>query len=128
MSKKILLVDDEKEVVDIIQAKLIKDGFDVIVSYLGREGIIQARAHLPDIILMDIVLPDMDGADVIKELHDHRATVGIPVIFLSGIIGRGGKMDITVGGRSYEAIGKPFTYMDLKDRIDHLLRLTSSSV
>lgn len=124
MAKKILLVDDEVEVVEIVQAKLQNDGYQVVVSHTGREGIIQARAHLPDMILMDIVLPDMDGADAVKELHDHNATVGIPVLFLSGIVGGGQDAEINVGGRSYDAMGKPFTYAQLKARIEHILALT----
>jgi len=129
VAKKILLVDDEAEVMDLTRAKLEDDGYDVVVSYTGREGVMQARAHLPDIILMDIVLPDMDGADAVKELHDHPATAGIPVLFLSGIITTekaSGLAEITVGGRVYEAIGKPFTYSQLRQRVDHILALTNS--
>ncbi len=126
MAKKILFVDDEVEVVEIVQAKLQNDGYQVVISHTGREGIIQARAHLPDMILMDIVLPDMDGADAVKELHDHNATVGIPVLFLSGIVGGGQEAEINVGGRVYKAMGKPFTYAQLKQRIDHILALTPS--
>lgn len=124
MAKKILFVDDEIEVVELVKAKLQNDGYEVVVSHTGREGVIQARAHLPDIILMDIVLPDMDGADAIKELHDHNATVGIPVIFLSGIVGGGQDAELNVGGRSYQAVGKPFTYAQLKSRVEQTLKLT----
>lgn len=127
MSKKILIVDDEVEIVDVLSSKLERDGYEVVVAYTGRDGLIQARAHLPDIVLMDIVLPDMDGAEVVKELHDHAATVGIPVIFLSGIISddpSGKASEITVGGRSYEALGKPFTYQDIKKRLERILEMT----
>lgn len=127
MPKKILIVDDEAEVVDIVRNNLEKEGYEVVVSYTGRDGLIQARAHLPSLILMDIVLPDMDGAEAIKELHDHPATVGIPVLFLSGIIegalGFGGS-EITVGGRVYKAMGKPFSYGDLKKNLEQILDLT----
>lgn len=122
--KKILFVDDDVEVVDMIRTRLKNDGYDVVVSHTARDAIIQARAHLPDLILMDIVLPDMDGAEVIRELHDHRVTIGIPVIFLSGIVGMESGADIVVAGRSYEAIGKPFTYAQLKSRIENVLALT----
>ncbi|MEW5895011.1 MAG: response regulator [Candidatus Omnitrophota bacterium] len=126
MVKKILLVDDETDTVGIISSKLEADGFKVFLSRNGRDGLIQARAHLPDMVLMDIVLPDMDGAEVVKELHDHPATVGVPVIFLSGIVVSDGNGDaeITVGGRDYMAIGKPFTYRELKEKIDAVLKLT----
>lgn len=127
MSKKILIVDDEVEVLDIVRCKLEQDGYEVLMAHSGREGLIRARAHLPDIVLMDIVLPDMDGAEAIKELHDHPATVGIPVVFLSGIIANetnGKPTEIRVGGRSYDALGKPFTYHDLLKKIEKILALT----
>lgn len=127
MPKKILIVDDEVEIADVLGSKLEADGYDIILAYTGRDGLIQARAHLPDIVLMDIVLPDMDGAEVVKELHDHVATVGIPVIFLSGIISddpSGKASEITVGGRLYEALGKPFTYQDIKKRLERILEMT----
>lgn len=127
MSKKILIVDDEVEVLDIVRCKLEHDGYEVLLAHSGREGLIRARAHLPDIVLMDIVLPDMDGAEAVKELHDHPATVGIPVVFLSGIIANeinGKPTEVTVGGRAYDALGKPFTYADLLKKIEKTLALT----
>ena len=125
--KKILIVDDEAEVIEIVRSKLEAEGYDVILSHTGRDGLIQARAHLPDLVLMDIVLPDMDGAEVVKELHDHPATIGIPVMFLSGIISGdegSGESEITVGGRIYQAIGKPFSYAQLKEKVEKMLSLT----
>ena len=124
--QKILIVDDEPEVVDILRQKLERDGFHALTAASGRDAILQTRLHLPDLVLMDIVLPDMDGSEVVKTLHDHSATVGIPVIFLSGIISEnetGEAATITVAGRTYEAIGKPFTYHDLRRRIDHIASL-----
>lgn len=126
MSKKILIVDDEVDFVGVLLSKLERDGYEAVVAHTGRDGLIQARAHLPDIILMDIVLPDMDGPEVIKELHDTPATSGIPVIFLSGIVSDdhgGNRSVINVGGRPYEALGKPFTYQDIKNRIDRILSM-----
>ncbi|MFP4472478.1 MAG: response regulator [Candidatus Omnitrophota bacterium] len=127
MVKKILIADDEQEVVDILTERLQREGFEVLVSRTGHEALIQTRAHMPDLILMDIVLPDMDGSEAVRDLHDHPATTGIPVIFLSGIIAGQddfGSSGITVGGRHYEAIGKPFTYSDLRSRIGEMLQLT----
>jgi len=127
VSKKVLIVDDEVEVAQIIRKKLEEDGFEVMLSHTGRDGLIQARAHLPDIVLMDIVLPDMDGPEVVKELHGHSATFRIPVVFLSGIIEEepvDGCNEIAISGRVYKAIGKPFQYGDLKEAVDRMLALT----
>ncbi len=125
--KKILIVDDELEILHSLKDKLERDGYDVLTTVSGRDAIIQTRTHLPDLILVDIVLPDMDGAEVVRELHDHPATVAIPAVFLSGIISENpdSKKDaeIMVGGRIYTALGKPFTYRQLKEKVDHILSL-----
>ncbi|HRZ40222.1 MAG TPA: response regulator [Candidatus Omnitrophota bacterium] len=125
--RKILIVDDEPEILQRLKERLERDGFDVLTTASGRDAIIQTRIHLPDLILVDIVLPDMDGAEVVRELHNHPATVAIPAIFLSGIISENPDSkdgaEIMVAGRTYTALGKPFTYRQLKEKLDHLLSL-----
>ncbi len=126
--KKILIVDDELEILQSLKEKFERDGYDVLTTASGRDAIIQTRIHLPDLILVDIVLPDMDGAEVVKELHDHAATIAIPAMFLSGIISDNsdsqGGAEIMVAGRTYAALGKPFTYRQLKEKVDHVLSLS----
>src|SRR3972149_7710601 len=79
----VLVVDDEKSLVLIAQRVLQKEGFDVITAYNGIEGLKQALENIPDVIVLDIVMPGMNGYDVCRKLQAAPSTCGIPVIFLS---------------------------------------------
>ena len=79
----VLVVDDEKSLVLIAQRVLQKEGFDVITANNGAAGLQQAYANLPDVIVLDIVMPEMNGYQVCQKLQANEKTCGIPVIFLS---------------------------------------------
>lgn len=124
-NKKVLVVDDDKDILDIIEKKLKKDHFMVDVSMSGQDAIKQAAEMNPDIILLDIVLPDMDGSEVVKGLKDNSATSEIPIIFLSGIVTNDSEgtqtSEVNVAGEIFPAIGKPFSYSKLVEEIEALL-------
>ncbi|MBA4309893.1 MAG: response regulator, partial [Chlorobiaceae bacterium] len=70
--KKILVVDDNLENVFLLQNRLEKDGFDVITAYDGRVGLEKIRSEKPDLVLLDIMMPELSGLDVCKEVaNDH---------------------------------------------------------
>ncbi|HPN88283.1 MAG TPA: response regulator [Candidatus Omnitrophota bacterium] len=125
MSKKILLVDDEKEIVQLLDKKLSQEGFEVIKLSSGKEAVDKTKKYLPDLVLMDIMMPDIDGAEAVKLLQKDTLTRNIPVLFLSGILAPGSSSDtpqgITVGGIHYPALGKPFTAQQLLNKISELL-------
>jgi two-component system alkaline phosphatase synthesis response regulator PhoP len=79
----VLVVDDERSLVLIAERVLQKEGFDVITAYNGVEGLKKAQESLPDIIVLDIVMPEMNGYEVCRKLQTNLNTCGIPVIFLS---------------------------------------------
>ena len=79
----VLIVDDEKSLLLIAQRVLQKEGFEVITASNGFEGLKQAQEKLPDVIVLDIVMPELNGYEVCRELRSLPATCGIPVIFLS---------------------------------------------
>jgi CheY-like chemotaxis protein len=79
----VLMVDDEKSLVLIAQRVLQKEGFDVITASNGIEGLKQAQENLPDVIVLDIVMPQMNGYEVCQKLQANMNTCNIPVIFLS---------------------------------------------
>ena len=81
--KKNLLVDDDDDFVTITKSHLQKAGFDVVVAYNGKEGIGKARTEGPDIILLDVVMPDQDGFDVCERLKRDENTRIIPVIMMT---------------------------------------------
>ena len=114
--KKILVVDDDEEILQLVDQKLVAAGYPVISVKTGREAVYKAKDISPGLILMDIVLPDIDGAEAVKELQDDPITKGIPVIFLSGIVTKEEgeeKPGVTVGGTRYPALGKPFSAQEL---------------
>jgi len=107
-SAKILVIDDEPEITDIIETFLENVGYEVKSENSSVIGIERAKTFLPDLILLDIMMPFMDGYEVCKELKKSEATSRIPVIFLTGKDARSDE------GRSFEAGGdlfikKPFS-------------------
>jgi len=120
MSKKILIVDDEEALVDIMAARLEKSGFDVLVAYDGLHGLELARKEKPDLIVLDIMLPKMDGYNVCRMLKFDNLYKHIPIILATA---KGQKTDFETG-KSVSAdayIVKPFEWEDLLEEIDKLL-------
>ncbi|MCI0330258.1 MAG: response regulator [candidate division Zixibacteria bacterium] len=120
---KILVIDDEPELTEIVQTFLENVGYQVMAENSAMMGVERARNFKPDLILLDISMPQMDGYDVCKELKKAKGTAGIPVIFLSG---RDAKED---GGRSFQSGGdmyikKPFSCERLLD----IVRIVLSSL
>lgn len=117
---KILIVDDEEEVVNLLYKKFTELGFQVIEARRGKEALAKARVYSPHLILMDIVLPDIHGSEVVKSLRQDHSTAQIPVIFLSGIVTKDpGSQETTVnvGSEEFPALPKPFTFEELLTEI-----------
>ena len=83
MASKILLVEDHEEIWDFLSRRLKRRGFDVVVAQDGQQGLDMTRAENPDVVLLDMNLPVMDGWSVAKHLKDDAATSHIPVIALT---------------------------------------------
>lgn len=84
MAKRILVIDDEDDMREIAQASLeIMAGLEVIAARSSQEGLNKAETECPDAILLDVMLPDMDGVTLLKQLQSNPATQCIPVIFLT---------------------------------------------
>ncbi len=80
---KILLVEDEKSIRDLYEIKLTKSGFNVVTADNGGKGWELAQKEIPDLILLDVMMPVMNGFDVLKKLREKAETKDIPVIILS---------------------------------------------
>ncbi|HGI6959943.1 TPA: response regulator, partial [Streptococcus pyogenes] len=78
--KKILIVDDEKPISDIIKFNLTKEGYDIVTAFDGREAVTIFEEEKPDLIILDLMLPELDGLEVAKEI---RKTSHVPIIMLS---------------------------------------------
>lgn len=122
--RRILVVDDEERMVRFIRLNLEHDGFRVITAYNGMQAINKARSDLPDLILLDVMMPDMDGFEVLKII---RETSNVPVIMLTA---KGDEDDRVRGLESGadDYITKPFSPRELVSRAKAVLRRTEPAV
>jgi two-component system, OmpR family, alkaline phosphatase synthesis response regulator PhoP len=121
MSKLVLIVDDEAAIQTVVQFGIrMVAGWDVMTASSGSTGIQIARAEQPDAILLDVMMPDMDGLATLKALQSHPATKQIPVIFLTATAQESERKQFEDMG-AIGAIAKPFNALDLSDRIAKIL-------
>lgn len=107
MAKKILVVDDEPHLVKLLQARLEKNGYSVIVASDGQEALDKTYQENPDLIILDIMLPHIDGYHVCKTLRSDEKYKAIPIIMLTGrTLAQDIKMGMELGAVSY--VQKPF--------------------
>ncbi|OGY28182.1 MAG: hypothetical protein A2Z42_04770 [Candidatus Woykebacteria bacterium RBG_19FT_COMBO_43_10] len=114
---KVLLIEDEKEVAELYKLKLTLDGYEVITAENGREGLDKANSYRPELIFLDIKMPEMDGFEVLKRLRAAARTKDIPVVILSNfdeqdLIEKG----LTLGANEY-LIKSQFTPEDISNKI-----------
>jgi len=118
---RVLVIDDDLNVVEVLCLMLRTKGFDVLRAYRGIEGFNVARRELPDVILLDIMMPDIDGYEVYRRLRLDQETRGIPVIFVSA---RSQDEDVqkglSSGAQGY--IVKPFRAAVLVDKIKEVVK------
>ena len=84
-AQKILIIEDDKFLRDLIQQKLTKEGFLTVVASDGEEGVRAAQSEIPHLVLLDLILPGIDGFEVLKQLKGDQKTSAIPVIVLSNL-------------------------------------------
>ena len=99
---KVLLVEDDKMIIDMYTLKFSQEGYDIMQAENGQDGLDLAKSQLPDIILLDIILPQMDGFTVLKELKADANTKDIPVVLLTNL-GQDGdvKKGLELGANDY---------------------------
>jgi len=119
--RQILIIDDEKDITKLLQYNLEKEGYQVFTALTGEEGLDAARAKKPDLILLDLMLPGIDGLEVCRLLRGDNRTSAIPVIMLTA---KGSEIDQIVGlelGAS-DYVAKPFSVKVLAARIKNIFR------
>lgn len=122
MNKLVLIVDDEKNIVEILKFNLQKDGFDTIEAYDGEAGLEMAISKRPDLILLDIMLPKMDGFTVCRKI---RQTMSTPILMLTAKEEEVDKvLGLELGADDY--ITKPFSPRELMARVKANLRRTAT--
>ena len=123
MNKTILVVDDEKPIADILQFNLIKEGYNVVCAYDGDEALSKIEEQVPDLMLLDIMLPKRDGMEVCREI---RKKYNFPIIMLTA---KGSEIDkvlgLEMGADDY--VTKPFSTRELIARVKANMRRLSVS-
>ncbi|HER0318770.1 TPA: response regulator transcription factor [Streptococcus pyogenes] len=120
--KKILIVDDEKPISDIIKFNLTKEGYDIVTAFDGREAVTIFEEEKPDLIILDLMLPELDGLEVAKEI---RKTSHAPIIMLSAKDSEFDKViGLEIGADDY--VTKPFSNRELLARVKAHLRRTET--
>jgi two-component system phosphate regulon response regulator PhoB len=119
--EKILVVDDEEDILELVRYNLTRDGYNVICASTGEDGLNAAKSKLPDLVILDLMLPGMDGLDVARGLKNDKNTKDIPIVMLSA---KGEEADIVTGLElgADDYIPKPFSPRILSARIRAVLR------
>jgi two-component system alkaline phosphatase synthesis response regulator PhoP len=126
VQSKILVVDDDPVFVETTKTILESRGYEVIIAYDGDEGLQKTNEEKPDLILLDIIMPNKDGFNVCEVLKKDPQLADIPVIILTSFAQHGGQTDIPISaGLELEAedyIDKPISPEQLLSRIESLLK------
>lgn len=125
-SKKILVVDDEDVTLALLERILSEAGYEVMAVNNGQSSIKKSKSFLPDLILMDILLPDIDGAEAAKRIQEDPLTKNIEILFISSIATLESEDSTTppqikVGDTYYDALPKPIDAPELLSKIRKLL-------
>ncbi len=83
MAKKVLIIEDEEILLELLQKKLTQEGYEVTIAKDGVEGLEKVKEQIPDVILLDIIMPKMGGFEVMKELQKQEKFSNIPIIIIS---------------------------------------------
>ncbi len=114
MAHKLLVVDDDREIVETLKKRLIREGFEVAVAFDGEEALVKVKEENPDVILLDLMMPKLNGFEVLKHIREHFKDKWRPVIIISA----SGELDAVKKSYSLEAdhyLSKPIT-------MDNILR------
>ncbi len=120
-TSQVLIVEDDRQLSEVLAYNISAEGYDTIAAYDGQEGLNLARLHLPDLICLDVMLPVVDGLEVLRQLRTGVTTQSIPVVLLTA---KAGEIDEIVGLRMVadEYISKPFSVRVLLERIRKCLK------
>jgi two-component system alkaline phosphatase synthesis response regulator PhoP len=125
-AKKILIIEDERDILQLVQLYLEKEGFRTITATTGAEGLTSAKQHKPDLILLDLMLPEIDGLEVCKRLRSGTETAMIPIVMLTAKAEESDQViGLELGADDY--VMKPFSPKALVARVKALLRRVDRS-
>lgn len=120
MSKKVLIVDDEPNIAISVDFLMRREGFEVLVAHDGEEGLARIRADRPDLVVLDVMMPKLDGFEVCKAVRADPTLAGVRILMLTA---KGRAQEITkglaLGAEAY--IPKPFSTRELVAKVKELL-------
>jgi DNA-binding response OmpR family regulator len=119
--RRVLVVDDEKDLVELITYNLGRNGFDVMTAYNGNDALELAQREVPDLVVLDLMLPGIDGTEVARRLRADARTAAVPIVMLTA---KGEETDVVVGLTlgADDYVTKPFSMKILLARINTVLR------
>ena len=120
MTKKILLIEDELDLAEVTKMRLVKSGYEVISALSGEEAFTLMQKNIPDLILLDLLLPGMQGREVCKKLKSDDRSKHIPVIIFTASSSDISKVAREIGADSY--IMKPFEPRNLADIVEKYIK------
>jgi CheY-like chemotaxis protein len=121
MQRRVLIVDDEEDALAMLGDRLESAGYFVLKASDGKQAISIAREANPDLILLDIVMPEMDGIETSRVLHEDPATRNIPIVFLTCLVKKDEeKQREVIGGRQF--LAKPYDSEHLLSTVDKYAR------
>ncbi|WXR62008.1 response regulator transcription factor [Peptostreptococcaceae bacterium AGR-M142] len=121
MANRVLIVDDEEHIVELLKFNLEANGYEVSYAYDGLEGFLKAKEEKPNIILLDLMLPTLDGMEVCKKIREQKDISNIPIIMLTAKNVESDKiMGLELGADDY--ITKPFSVKEVIARVKAVLR------
>ncbi|MBN1452942.1 MAG: response regulator [Anaerolineales bacterium] len=126
-TKQILCIEDEPEMIDLIRLILGRRGFEVVGAAGGKEGLEKVRQQPPDLVLLDLMMPDMDGWEVYQQMKADEKTKDIPVIVVTA---KAQSIDKVLGlhiAKVDDYIAKPFSPQDLLNSVEKVLSAKNSA-
>ena len=121
MRRKILVVEDNPDQLDLIRLVLEKAGFAIGTAANGSDALVKTRSISPDLIILDLMLPGLNGFDICETLRKNPATASVPIIMLTGLCSQFGRLAGLESGAS-DFLTKPFKVEELVSKVDKLLR------
>ena len=119
--RRVVYIEDEQEMIDLVRLILNRKGFEIVGANGGREGLDAVRRVLPDLVLLDLMMPDMDGWDVYQQMKADESTQNIPVIVVTA---KAQSIDKVLGlhiAKVDDYISKPFSPQELVDSVEKVL-------
>ena len=127
LRKKVLVVDDDRSLTELLQMVLEDAGYAVALAENGREAIVSAAKDPPDLVVLDVVMPEMDGWETSDHLLSHERTAKIPIIFLSARVAAEDQLRGWYRG-CFDYLTKPFDIQELLEKVSQALAEPSEDV